>query len=174
MPPGARGAVTLRVQGGLALRDLSSELKGHANRQQLSRRMRANVRAAGAPVVADLRRAVLAVEVESDQGGFARPDRDRGLRQMVARALAISITQKGIRIRVNEKKVDPRYGRSLPRYLDASLQKYQRWRHPVFGHDVWVEQKGQPWFFVTILRHADDFRRAVLKALDDTIDELSK
>jgi hypothetical protein len=169
-----RGAVSLRVQGGLALKELSADLKAQG-RGELSRKMRANVRSAGAPVVADLRRAVMAVQVESDRGGYARPDEDRGLRLAVAKALAISITQKGIRIRVNEKRVDPVYGRSLPRYLDASLKKYQRWRHPVFGNsDVWVEQTGQPWFFVTILRHADDFRRAVLRAVDDTIRELRR
>lgn len=169
MPPRTR--VSLRVQGGLAMQELTNELK--AQSQKLPARLRSQVRTAGAPVIADLRRAVMTVQVESDRGGFARPDLDTGLRKRVAAALTTSITRNGIRIRVNGKRVDPRYGNSLPRYLDASLPKYQRWRHPVFGNTyVWVMQRGQPWFFNTIMRHAKTFRLAVLAALDETIKEL--
>lgn len=168
----ADGHVSLRVQGGMELRRLSADLK-RAGRGDLTRKMRRNIRNAARPVEADLRSAVMSVQVASSRHGLARPDTDTQLRQRIAAAIGTSITSKGVRIRVNANRVGD-YGAALPKYLDASIRGYTRWRHPVFGHDVWVEQRGQPWFFNTINRHATDFRRAVLDALDDIARELAR
>jgi hypothetical protein len=42
-----------------------------------------------------------------------------------------------------------------------------RWRHPVFGHDVWVDQSSPiPGFFDdTLAEDKDEYRAAVMKAL---------
>jgi hypothetical protein len=157
--------LTLRIKGGLELKRLQEDLK-KAERADLDRMLRRNVRAAAKPVIAELRTAVMNTHVSSSREGHARPDKDTQLRARIARAVTTSLTRKGVRIVVPGRRVGP-YGAALSKYLDASITGYVRWRHPVFGHDVWVEQHGQPWFFNTIERHATDFRLAVLAAVDE-------
>lgn len=162
--------VTRTDQVDRLLRRLKEEGRG-----DLVRRMRRNIRVAGRPVVADLRRAALGVRVTSGRGGSVPPDRSTGLRARVAAAVTISTTKRGVRIRVPAGRVGE-HGRSLPRYLDAELNNYKRWRHPVFGHRErpWVEQRGSPYFFVTIRKHYPEFRRAVLAAMDEAGRELTR
>lgn len=168
-----RAGVDLSVKGAEQFRDLSKALR-KAGRGDLKRNLTRNIRRAGRPVEADLRAAVMSVQVSSSKGGTARPDTSTGLRARTARAIGTSVTQNGIRLRVNEKKVGP-YGRSLPRYLDGSIAKYSRWRHPVFGRPTaWAEQSGSAWFFSTIRSRVGTFRRAVLDAMDDTTRELEQ
>lgn len=173
------GHVSIQMGGavelGARLRQLSDELKA-AGRGDLARRMRRNIRRAATPVEADLRRAAMSVHVTSSKGGHVRPDRDTGLRRRVAGAITTSVTARGVRIKVDARRVDPnaKYGASLPKYLDATLPRNQVWRHRVFGRDVWVAQRGQPWFFVTITGHERDFRQAILLAWDETARELAK
>jgi hypothetical protein len=160
------GNLTLRVQGGVELRRLAEDLRT-AGRKDLTAMMRRNIRAAGRPVMADLRTAIMSTQVTTNRGGHVRPDTDTHLRQRIADALTVSNTRNGIRIVVSARRVGP-YGASLPKYLDATIKTYVRWRHKVFGReDVWVEQRGQPWFFNTINRHSTDFRKAVLAAVDE-------
>lgn len=168
----AQGGLSLRVQGGVQLKQLSADLR-QAGRGDLSRKMRRNIRVAARPVMADLRTAIMNVQVSSDKGGRVRPDTDTQLRSRIARAIEVRTTTRGIRLVVNAKRVGA-YGTTLPKYMDATITVYRRWRHPVFGHDVWVAQTGQPWWFTTINRHATTFRRAVLDALDETIRELAR
>lgn len=165
-------AIEIKVGGIEQFGRLSRDLK-RQGRGDLQKQLRNQVRDAGRPVVSDLRAAVRGVQVSSPGGGHQRPDRSTGLRDRVAAATGLSVTQRGVRIKVNEHKVGP-YGASLPRYLDASLRRNQRWRHPVFGNrNVWASQQGQPWFFVTMRRHRRDFRAAVLDAMERTVQELS-
>jgi hypothetical protein len=162
----------LHVEGGEKYKALSRDLRAQG-RGDLQRRLRAGIKDAGKPAVADVRASARAVQVTSSKGGHARPDTSTHLRERVAKATTIAVRQKGIRIKVSAKKVGP-YGVVLPKYLDASLGRYQRWRHPVFGNrSNWVEQKGQPYFGVTIKRHAQDFRRALLDVMDDVGRELT-
>lgn len=165
------GSVDMSVRGYEQFRDLSKSLK-RAGRGDLQRNLRRSIRSAGRPTEVALRSAVMRVQVTSSRRGTARPDVSTGLRARVARAIGTSVTQRGIRIRVDEKKVGP-YGRSLPRYLDGSIASYRRWRHPVFGQPtVWTEQSGSAWFFTTIQSRQGTFQRAVLDAMDDTTREL--
>lgn len=162
--PGA--PVFIAIDGTQRLKKLSRELKA-AGRGDLRREMRKEIREAGKPVVEDVRRAVMAVDVTSSRGGTAPPDTSTGLRARVARATGLSITANGIRIRVSGRRMggDAR----LAKYLDASLGSYARWRHPVFGNrDVWVEQRGEPYFFNTIRNHTRDFRKAIDDAMAKT------
>lgn len=161
----ASGGLTLRLQGGEAIKRLQADIR-KAQRADLDRMMRRNIRTAARPVIADLRSTVLSIQVSSSRGGVARPDTDTQLRQRIARAVSVSTTRKGVRIVVPGRRIGS-YGAALSKYLDTTIKGYARWRHPVFGHDVWAEQRGQPWFFNTINRHATDFRRAVLAAVDE-------
>lgn len=178
MPPGGDfdAFISTRVVGGIELRRLTRQLKD-LQRRDLSRRLRAKIRQATNPVIRDLRTAVMNVEVTALPPGraggarrWARPEHE--LRRRVAAAITTSITANGVRIKVSANRIGP-YGSSLAKYLDAEITQYRRWRHPVYGHDVWVLQRGQPWFFATISDRANDLERAVLEAVDEIKRELS-
>ncbi|MGE4164069.1 MAG: hypothetical protein AB7G23_20270 [Vicinamibacterales bacterium] len=109
-----------------------------------------------------MKAAWLTVDVTSDGDGGT----SSGLRQRVSDATRISILGNGIRIRVEGKRVDPAYGRSLAYYLNG-LGK--RWRHPLFGdRDRWYQQKGQEVFFKTLTEYEQAWRDGIEKAMDDT------
>lgn len=164
--------VFVSVDGAQRLKKLSKELKD-AGRKDLRTQLRREIKDAGKPVVADVKRAALAVDVSSSQGGTARPDKSTGLRARVAKATGLSITARGIRIRVSGKKMGDQ--KNLAKYLDASLGRYTRWRHPVFGNrNNWVEQRGDPFFFATIRKHTRDFRAACSEAMDKVADEIRR
>lgn len=164
--------IFVSVQGAQELQALSRRLRD-AGRGDLRRRLRSEIRDAGRPVITDLRRAVMGVDVSSTRGGMAPPVRSTNLRRRTARATRLSVTQNGIRIRVRSTMVDRRYP-SLPKYLDASLGRFDRWRHPVFGNKkAWTQQTGEPWFFVTIHRHRRDFRRACFNAMERIANEIT-
>src|SRR5262245_56732720 len=68
------------------------------------------------------------------------------LRAVVAKATKVRIRTSGKRpgVRVVVKKTTmPRGFRNAPKRLNAA----RGWRHPVFGSDNWVTQRGKPrWF----------------------------
>lgn len=191
-------SIIIAAEGAHELRKLGERIK-EAGRDDLRRKMRKNIRKAGQPVIADLRRAVMGVNVtrsldtysrrwEGGAGGrfVFREDlkppregrwgrRSTGLRARTARALTLSQTRKGVRIQVSARKFGD-YGVTLPRYLDTEASpRWKRWRHPVFGNqDVWVEQRGEPWFFVTFSKHKTRFINAVDDAIDELIRELER
>lgn len=179
----ARAPVFVSIEGAAQLKELSARLK-KADRNDLQKALRANIKEAGKPIVSELRTAVMGVKVTRGDDPFARRtartgiaprrsttrwgQRSTGLRTRTARSIAISQTRKGIRIRVSATRMGP-YGGSLPRYMDAELNRYKNWRHPVFGNpEVWVAQRGSPWFLVTIRNHRTQFRKAVFDAMDET------
>lgn len=165
--------VRLGIQGGEQFKELSKKLKAVGEGKELQTRLRRGIRDAAGPAERDLKAAVMRVRVQSDKGGKVRPDRSTGLRARTARAIRTTVTQRGVRVIVDAKKVGP-YGASLPRYLDGTIGVYRRWRHPVFGNtDVWTEQSGSAWFFVTMQRRAPAFQREVLKAMDAIERELT-
>lgn len=165
--------IFVSIDGAQKLKRLSKELRGAP--KELRRELRREIKQAGKPVVTDVRRAARAVNVTSTKGGTARPDKSTGLRDAVARATGLSITSRGIRIKISSKRLAKTHAPNLAKYLDfAPFGKFRRWRHPVFGKDVWVQQKGQPFFYVTIRKHTKHFRNACFRAMDRTADRLSK
>ena len=134
--------------------------------------LRAAVRREGEPTVAAVRAAWMSIEVQSSRGGDARPRRSTHLRARVAAATFVQITPTGIRIAVRASQVDPRYGRSLPWYLNASGRP---WRHPVFGRRAnrqdWQVEVGRPVFFGTIGAHAPAFRAGIERAMEQVARE---
>lgn len=183
------------TKGARELQRLAVQIKEAGGDGSMLRRFRREIREAGAPCVADLRAAVMAVKVTRgvdehsrrwDGGRFVLRDdlpkrkpgrwgrRSTGLRARVSGAVGISQTRKGVRIRVSAQRVGD-YGNTLPRYLDGSLPKSKNWRHPLFGNrEIWVTQHGSPWFFNTIDRHRASFRKAVFDVMEQTKQDLSR
>ncbi|MGH3096944.1 MAG: hypothetical protein ACRDMV_13215 [Streptosporangiales bacterium] len=171
-------SVRFSVGQGEQFKALSRSLREQGD-GALQRRLRADIRKAGKPVVAKVKQRARNVHVSSSKGGHAPPDKSTRLRERVANATKLDIRPQGIRIKVIGRKVDPVYGRRLPKYLDAlPFGKYKRWRHPVFGNwnvhpDSARQQRGFPYFGVTIRHHAQDFRRAVQRAMDDAARDIT-
>lgn len=166
------------VQGEEQFGRLASALE-EAARGKLQRRAREQLRVASRPTLAELKQAARSVQVFSPKGGHVPPDYSRLLRERVANATGTRTTLRGVRFIVDGNKVlepgqEPKYGASLPRYLDASLPGYIRWRHPVFGREdiPWEQQRGQPWFFSTINRHERRYRAALERAIDRVLAEI--
>lgn len=172
------------TQSGTRLHELEQRLK-RAGRGDLHRKLRSSVKQTAKPVEGHLKSAVMGVTLTRGSDPYSRrpgasqqstPQRSRstGLRARTARAIGTSVTRKGVRIRVSERKFGP-YGKSLPRYLDGELNRYRRLRHPVFGNrEVWVEHIGKRWFFVTIRRDQPLFHRAVDTVMTRTLVDLTK
>lgn len=101
----------------------------------------------------------------------ARSKRGTGLRDSVARSLRLVVKTGSrstlVRIEVDASKM-PEDQRTLPRHLDSA----KGWRHPTFGHDPWVSQKGRPWFEVTIRKHAPAVQAHIVKAMDDIANKI--
>lgn len=175
-------------QAGVRFRDTAKALR-QAGRTDLRKRLRQNISDAGKPVLDEVRTAVRDLQVTSSHGGGlakrrqhnalrARSEKGRdralrrggGLRETVASATKLEINAKGVRFRVDSRRL-PSDQQSLPRHLDSE----KGWRHPVFGdRAVWVTQRGGPWFAATIKKRAPEFRKSVVDAMDATVADLAK
>lgn len=190
-------------QAGQQFRDLSKRLR-QAGRTDLRKNLRKAIQDAGKPAVAATQDAVRSIPITSEGlgsrvGDFRVPANSRGggqkqrrqhkaessrtekarqralkrgggLREAAARTVRIQITTRGIRI-ISDSKAMPANQRTLPKRLDSP----KGWRHPVFGNrQVWVTERGKPWFGATIQQHAPEFRAAVVDAMDLTRDAIEK
>jgi hypothetical protein len=183
----ADGGIDIKVSS-QAFTDLAAKLKGPASKT-LRANLQKQIRLATAPVLADLKQAAMDISTKADSptrtslgsGNTARAmhagsrkiqsKRDHGLRATIARAIQLKITlngpRTGVRLRVDTTQLPAEQGK-LPGYLDSG----QGWRHPIFGTDVWVTQKGKPWWGVTIDKHVDEIRQRISAAVKDTTDQL--
>lgn len=178
---------SISAQGVEQYRALAKKLRGPAG-TALRKNLRSKIAAAGKPVVDEVKTTVRNIPITSHGGGTAQrrkynvgrattarakksaERRGAGLRATIASSIKVQQTAKGIRIVAQSSKLPPDQ-RSLPRHLDSP----KGWRHPTFGRrgkDDWVDQKGQPWFAVTIARRAQRFRAGALAAIDETIKEI--
>jgi len=176
---------SMSSQGAAEYRALARSLR-QAGRKDLRAKLRKKIVEAGKPVVDDVKSAVQGIAVTGSRGGGSSQRRKflsakrtisarrkTGLRRSIASATGLRITSRGVRIIVNSDRL-PQDQRNLPRHLDSP----KGWRHPVFGN--WhngrkpVHQRGQPYFAVTIKRHAPRFRRAILEAMDEIRQEIEK
>jgi len=142
------------------------------------------LRESGLPIVEDVRAAVLAIPSKSDGPTVARSrramarfgkskarfktmakfERKAGLRETIARAVKQSVSASGGTITI---KVDADMLPNNQRMLPWDLEGVSRWRHPVYGHDVWVTQSSHPFFFPTVQRDLPAFDAAVNKVIDE-------
>lgn len=184
MPPVGIG---VKVANAQAYRQLAKDLR-KAGRTDLRKALRKKISEAGKPVLEDVKAAARAIPVTSRGGGtrqrrrynVSRATTDRakqsaerrhaGLRATIAAATKLQITAKGVRFVVQSSKL-PADQQSLPRHLDSE----KGWRHPVFGDkNVWVHQKGRPYFGATIKKKAPAFRRAIVEAMEEIRREIDK
>lgn len=178
--------LVVAVQGAQRLKDLSAQLK-QAGRGDLQMELRAAIRTAAGPALADTRAAILGLRIKGTRGGgrrareeFAtqrvrtegareRARRRTGLRRTVAAATGLRVRARGVTIECNSSRM-PADQRNLPRALDSP----RGWRHPVYGNrEVWAHQMGGPWFYKTLLGHAPAFRKAISDAMDDIAARIS-
>jgi hypothetical protein len=166
-------------------RALGAQLR-QGGRTDLRRQLRGAIVKAGQPVLQDVRTAVRNINSTSTGGGGtdarrahavsrARADkakdrvarRDAGLRESIARATKLQVTQNGVRFVVQSTQL-PADQSSLPRHLDS----VKGWRHPVFGNrQVWVTQHGEPWFASTLKEDGPKFRAEIVDAIAEFTEE---
>ncbi|MFI6296704.1 hypothetical protein ACIBEJ_34300 [Nonomuraea sp. NPDC050790] len=179
--------VDVRIQGAEQLGELAKRLKAAGNDgKKLRKELLKSIRAGAKPALADTRRVVKTIPVVGARGGGRkareghqfdrskgdegkRRDRARrgaGLRDTVARSLRLVVKTGSrtplVRIEVDASKL-PEDQRTLPRHLDSK----RGWRHPTFGREPWVDQRGRPWFAVTIRKHLPAMRTRVITAMND-------
>lgn len=128
---------------------------------ELSKGLRARLRAAGAEAVADVRRTIL----EPTPGG-AGPH-SGGVREALAVSTKVSILsgqrKAGIRIVTTSAKLAAAHAAMLKAYNKTS------WRHPNRSGGAWVDESGRPYFGSVINAHKTEMRAAVETALDDAV-----
>lgn len=163
-------AVWIKADGAQKYRAVARRLR-EAGRRDLQRKLTRAIRREGGPALQAVRAAWLTVDVSSTRGGTARPDRDTGLRQRVARATRIQVLQSGIRITVAGRRVDPNYP-SLVFYLNG-FPRGRSWRHPVFGdRNNWQTQRGQEVFHPTLRRFEPAWRAGIIRAMEEIVAEI--
>lgn len=133
-------------------------------RGDLQRKLTKAVRREGKPALAAVQEAWRGIDVGSERGGGKK---STGLRDRAARATRLQVRATGIRITTNAKKVDPNYP-NLVRYLNGQ----GRWRHPVFGRDVWRTNTGTEVFFPTLVEFAPAWRAEIVKAMEEIVREI--
>lgn len=181
--PNSSASIDIKLTGGNQFKELSKKLKDPV-RKDLRENLLKQIRTAARPLVDDARVRVLAIQSHTDASGHAGINsgvvartahagsrggaaRDHGLRATIARAIQLKVrttgNTPGVSIRVDTTKL-PADQRKLPRALDSA----KGWRHPVFGHDTWVTQHGQPWWTPTFEHRADEVRARIIVAMRET------
>ncbi|MFI6560400.1 hypothetical protein [Streptomyces sp. NPDC050534] len=156
--------MTIELRRSGDLQRVSRELRGMDN-PELKKRFRKELRAAAAPLVPRVRSAIR--NVPSNRGYSPA-----GLRGALSRATRLELKtagrQAGVAIRVDGRKM-PSHMKSLPSMVEGK----KRWRHPVFGHDVWVNQTPHPYFYSALRVAGPASRRAVSRVLDGISRDIS-
>lgn len=140
---------------------LVAALNKEADGQELRRDLIAGLRAAVTPAVKVAQQAILSMHSR----GWAHAP----LRSAVAVSTKVEIHAGARRAgvaAVAHKSGMPRGFHNAPKRLNS----HGGWRHPVFGTNRWVSQKGQPgWFDDTMLAATP----AVVKAADQALDNVA-
>lgn len=152
------------LRHGNDLRRISRELRGMDDKQ-VKKRFRKELRKAAAPLVPKVRASIRSIP---SNRGYS-PD---GLRAALAKAVKLEVKtvgrQAGVAIRVDGRKM-PSHMKSLPSMVEGK----KRWRHPVFGRDVWVNQTPHPYFYNTLRVAGPVSRQAVSRVLDGISRDIS-
>lgn len=155
--------------GGLQNRDVAARLSDAP--EELVRELRAAYRKAARRAAGRTRDRIRAAD--SRHPG--------GLRERIAATVAVSVTRRGdgvvAAIRSAGSRM-PEGEENLPAYADGETRRWQRWRHPVYGHEtVWVSQtwpSARGWFTGTLHGEKDRFAEAVRKSLDELAARLDR
>ncbi len=95
--------------------------------------------------------------------------RTRGLREAIKAGLKTRVTAGKSRQEVSVRTTGPKDDG----YNMAKVWQSERFRHPVFGSDTWVDQKGQPYFWGPAYRGRDEMQRRVMRAIDAATQQMS-
>lgn len=128
--------------------------------RDLRRDMGKEIRTVAQPVVDDMRSEISGMSLPATGGKepYSGPSGAGGITGRIAAATKVSITGRGVRIRVNNGSLGN--ARKLPAYIDAGVS----WRHPVMGNRrAWVSQTASEpgWFTKTGLHHHPKIKREV-------------
>ena len=141
------------------------------------REMRAGLRAAALSATEDAKREVLGPP-PANHGVRRKTPQSRGLRRGLAAGVSVSIRSgretagvvkgEGVRVVTTSKKLPDEQAAMVKAYMARTF------RHPIFGTRYWVEQHGKNWFFNPILRHRDEYKAVISKAIRAAIDEMER
>lgn len=170
--------IKMRFTGSKRLKELDRDLR-EAAREGLRNELRKGLVRAANPCIRDLRAAVRAVQVTAVKPSPSpRKYPQRRLRATIARALVLSYKTRGdafVRIEVGRNRL-PEKEWNLPKYLDGTVKPYDRWRFPIFQKE-WeagrvAQNRGQPWFFITIDKHRRNMRTEMFRAMARTAQKI--
>lgn len=134
------------------------KLKAQDSKQVLAQ-FRKELRSAARPIVPAVRASIRRIP-------SSRAYSAKGLRGQLSRATTLEVKTTGrqasVIVRVDGRKM-PDKARSVQAYMEGVKP---RWRHPVFGRDVWVQQQPNPYFFAVMRMAGPLGRAAVGKVMD--------
>lgn len=149
---------------GKDLAQISRELRKMDNKE-LSKRFRKELRAAAAPLVPAVRASIRGIPSK-------RAYSADGLRGQMSRATTLQVKtvgrQASVILRVDGRKMPP--NKAIQSYVEG---KKSPWRHPVFGHDVWVKQDPNPYFYKVMAAAGPRARLAVNRVLDQVSKDIT-
>jgi hypothetical protein len=169
------------------LKTLSRDLKRLGD-GRLGKDLQSSIREAAKPLVPAIRAAVQATPSKGSRATghatraahaygrstaknkkLAKFERKAGLRETIARAVALQASASGGKISVSVRAdMLPPDQRGLPWALEGVGGK--PWRHPLFGNsEHWYTQQAHPYFANTIEAQIPGIDRAVEKAMDDAV-----
>lgn len=157
---------SLAIRGSEQLRAAARSLKAAGSPGKgIRSKMRRNIVAAVKPMKT-------AVQSNARSIPAHGPDHT-GLRAALARATQVRIRASGssalVRLWVNPDRM-PAGQRTLP----ALMEGERRWRHPVHGTDVWVDQSSHPFFAPAVTPRLIGVQRAVIAAAEETVAEIER
>lgn len=161
------GSIRVRMAGTNEWKQLQRRLREASDGRELRKELNREIEQAAIPATADVRASVRGVDVQSASGGGG----STGLRARIAAAVEVRALGSGVRIRVNGRKVDPQYGRTLARLMNDTGGR--PWIHPLFGNPEHQHtQKGRDYFASAIRPHEPAFRAAIREAMDTIADKI--
>jgi len=161
----------IRLKGANDLRHMADLLR-KADKEYLGRELAKAMKRAGEKTVKDVRESAehirtTGVRKPGTKRPFVRVMPAKGTRRKIAESVELQVS-----VFAENPRVRFRAGRGLPPELAPMPRKFDTlgtFRHPVMGHrDVWVSQRGDPWWWEPIRKNLDTFRAAGGVALDNT------
>lgn len=149
--------IATRVNGQRRLDVLAAKMHAIAA-GGFQRKLDSKLRQRGRPIVAQLRRAALAIPSKQPKPV---------LRPGIAAGTRVDPRVGGIRFSVTS--------RALPQnkaVVPALMEGPGGWFHPTFGHAPTVAQGSHPWFVRTILANEPVLRNGIEEAIDEIADML--
>lgn len=148
---------------------------------ELKKALRKNMRTLAKPILADVRRAEMAIPSKNTPGPKgAGGESFLGLRASLVTATKVDFSGTGrgavLSIRVSKSKFEAVSGRprSLPWHVEGRLKR--KWRHPIFGRRAtgadFYDQPPQPYLWKTVSTHQPRLENAVGQAVNEVLQQI--